>query len=368
MSWRLSHSVKGMRPLAALPDALIVHFDGAIYKVGPDLQDMKLLCHLPATGFAGYLASHFRLVDRVFRASPNHAAVFDNAIFISRRSEIWRCDLKDGSLSLDFRIPNNRRSLGFGFVYHSDGSEEIVFGEYFSNPTRLPVSIWGRKAGSAKWIQRAEFAAGQIEHVHALTCIDGQVFVLTGDFGQAAGIWIADTNFDVLRPLARGKQAYRAAWMEAIDGRIFMATDTQLESNQLYGFRIVNNDEMTLQPLASLDGSSIYAGRGPTEIFFSTTVECGEPTGNFVRDLLDTHPGPGMLSSMAALMTVNREGQVSKIYSAEKDVWPFRLAQFGSFIFPTGNMPPDTLFAYGVALKGMDGTCMVFHRSKDSNS
>lgn len=365
MSWRLSHCVKGMRPLAALPNALIVYVNGAIYKVGPDLQGMKQLCRLPATGFVSHLASHFRLVDRVFRASPNHAVVFDNAIFITRRSEIWRCDLEDGSLSLDFRIPNNRRSLGFGFVSHSDGLEEIVFGEYFSNPTRLPVRIWGRKAGSAKWIQRAEFAEGQIEHVHALTCMDGQVFVLTGDFGQAAGIWIADTNFEFLRPLARGQQAYRSAWMAAIDGRIFMATDTQLESNQLYGFQMVNRGEMTLHPLANLDGSSIYAGRGPTEIFFSTTVECGEPTGNFVRDLLDTRPGPGMLSSKAALMSVDREGHVSKIYSAEKDAWPFRLAQFGSFIFPTGKMPPDTLFAYGVALKGVDDTCMVFHRSKE---
>lgn len=367
MYWRLSHCVKGMRPLAVLSNALIVHVDGAIYKVGLDLQGMKLLCRLPATGLASHLASHFRLLDRIFRASPNHAVVFDNAIFIARRSEIWRCDLEDGSLSLDFRIPDNRRSLGFGCVSHSDGAEEIVFGEYFSNPTRLPVRIWGRKAGSAKWIQRAEFPEGQIEHVHALTCIDGQIFVLTGDFGQAAGIWIADINFNFLRPLARGQQAYRSAWMESIEGRIFMATDTQLESNQLYGFQIVNSGEMTLHPLASLDGSSIYAGRGPKEIFFSTTVECGEPTGNFVRDLLDTRPGPGMLSSKATLMTVDGEGHVSKIYSAEKDAWPFRLAQFGSFIFPTGNMPPDTLFAYGVALNKVDDSCMVFHRSKKSN-
>jgi hypothetical protein len=353
-----------MRPLAALPNALIVHVGGAIYKVGPDLQGMKLLCSLPATSFVTRLAKHFRLLDRVFRASPNHAAVFDNMIFIARRSEIWCYDLKDGRLSLDFRIPDNRRSLGFGFVSHSDGSEEIVFGEYFSNPTRLPVRIWGRKAGPAKWVQRAKFAEGQIEHVHALTCINGQVFVLTGDFGQAAGIWIADTNFDVLRPLVRGQQSFRAAWMEAIDGRIFMATDTQLELNQLYGIQMGNSGEITFNPLLCLDGSSIYAGRGPADIFFSTTVECGEPTGNLVRDLLDTRLGPGMLSSKATLMTVDRDGRISQIYSAEKDAWPFRLAQFGTFTFPAGNMPPDTLFAYGVALNGVDDTCMVFHRSK----
>ena len=150
--------------------------------------------------------------------------------------------------------------------------------------------------------------------------------------------------------------------MDAIDGRAFLATDTQLEFNQIFYFQINGGTDITLESIATLDGSSIYSGKGPTEIFFSTTVECGEPTGNFFRDLFDTRPGPGILSSKASLMTVDGQGLISNLYSAEKDAWPFRLAQFGTFIFPTGTMPPDTLFAYGVALKGVDGACMVFRR------
>lgn len=363
-TWKLSHCLKGRRPLAVLPDCLIFYSNGSIYKVGHDLQRPSLLCRLPATGLAGQLANFFRLVDRVLRSSPSHAVVFDDALFVARRSEIWRCDLNNGHLSLDFQIPDSRRTLGFGQVLNSDGTKEIVFGEYFSNPTRLPVRIWGRKSGAAKWLQRAEFGAGEIEHVHAVSFVNGQVYVLTGDFGEAAGIWISDSKFSALRPLARGQQAFRAAWMESMDDRVFMATDTQLESNSLYEFRMENGAGVTLQPLAGLSGSSIYAGRGPKEIFFSTTVECGEPTSNFVRDLLDTKPGPGMLSSNAFLMSVNGQGIVSELYSADKDPWPFRLAQFGTFIFPSGTMPPDTLYVYGVALKGADGRCLVFRRSK----
>jgi len=361
--WKLSHILKDMRPLAVLPDWLLFYGNGAIYKVGHDLQHPLLLCRLPAADFVAQLAKYFRIIDRVLRSSPSHAVVFDDALFVARRSEIWRCDLNNGHLSFDFLIPDGRRSLGFGQVSNSDGTKELVFGEYFSNPTRLPVRIWGRKAGTAKWLQRAEFGAGEIEHVHAVSCANGQVNMLTGDFGEAAGIWISDTEYSSLRPLARGQQAFRAAWMESIDDRVFMATDTQLESNRLYEFRMGNGAGVALQPLAELGGSSIYAGRGPKEIFFSTTVECGEPTGNFVRDLLETRPGPGMLSSKAFLMTVDGHGLVSELYSAEKDFWPFRLAQLWTFIFPSGTMPPDTLYTYGVALKGVDGCCLVFHRS-----
>jgi len=263
---------------------------------------------------------------------------------------------------LIFWIPDNRRSLGFCELSNRDGTKELVFGEYFSNPKRRPVRIWGRNSGAAKWLQRAEFCAGEIEHVHAVTFVNGQVYVLTGDFDQAAAIWISDTEFSALLPLKRGRQEFRAAWMETIGGRVFMATDTQLESNHLLEFRIENGVDVTLQSLAGLDGSSIYSGRGPKEIFFSTTVECGEPTGNFIRDLLDIRPGPGMLSSKAFLMSIDDQGLVTELYSADKDSWPFRLAQFGTFIFPSGIMPPDTLYVYGVALKGVDGRCLVFRR------
>lgn len=365
-AWKLAQSLKGLRPLAVLPNWLFFYSKGAVYKVGHDQKCPSLLCRLPPTGLAGQLAKYVRLVDRVLRSSPSHAVVFDNALFIARRSEIWRCDLNNGHLSLDFQIPDSRRSLAFSEVSTGIGTKELVFGEYFSNPTRRPVRIWGRKSGAARWSQRAEFGANEIEHVHAISFINGQVYVMTGDFGQAAGIWISDTEFSVLRPLVRGQQSFRAAWMESMNHRVLMATDTQLESNSLYEFRMENGVGVTLKPLAGLGGSSIYAGRGPNEIFFSTTVECGEPTGNFFRDMLDTIPGPGMLSSKASLMSVDGQGLVSEFYSAYKDAWPFRLAQFGTFIFPSGIMPPDTLYVYGVALKGVDDRCLVFRRSKQN--
>lgn len=361
-AWKLTASVKGLRPLAVLSDGLLCYRRGTLYKVGYDLEHADFLCHLPALGLAGRVAHHFRFIDRVLRASPSHAVVLDDVVLVARRSEIWRCDLNNGHVSLDFQIPDGRRSLSFDLINQPDGTQEVVFGEYFPNASRLPVRIWGRSASNAGWTQRAVFAEGDIEHVHAVSSVNGQVYVLTGDFGQAAGIWVSDGSFSALQPLVRGKQTYRAAWMAALAGRVYYATDTQLEVNNLFEFQ-PDAGAVSLRSLATLGGSSIYAGRGPAEIFFSTTVECGEPTGNFIRDLLDTKPGPGMQSCSASLMAVDERGGVSELYSARKDAWPFRLAQFGTFLFPSGTMPPNKLIAYGVAVNGCDDTCLLFTRN-----
>lgn len=105
---------------------------------------------------------------------------------------------------------------------------------------------------------------------------------------------------------------------------------------------------------------------GGKEIFFSRTFERDEPTGNYVLELLDRQPGPGLLSYKGFLMSVDRQALVSELYSSVQDTWPFRLAQFETFIFQSGSMPADALYVYGVALKRVNGRYLVFHRSSQA--
>lgn len=366
VAWNCIRKLNAVRPLVVSNESLFYYKKGAVYKIGHDLESPSLLFNFPTVGLVSKIAKYVRFVDRIFRSSPSHAIIFDNALFIARRSQIWRYDFYSGNLSLDFNIPDGRRSLAFGEISKIDGSKELVFGEYFSNPTRQPVRIWGRKSGYSNWLQVAEFGAGEIEHIHSVAFVKNQVYILTGDFGKAAGIWISDTEFSDLQSLLRGLQDYRAAWLESINDRVFMATDTQLEFNFLYELLIDNG--LSLHPLKGLNGSSIYFGRGPKDIFFSTTVECGKPTGNFLRDLFDIRTGPGILSSKACLMSIDGKGFISEIFTAKKDRWPFRLAQFGTFIFPTGTMPTGTLYVYCVALECIDGACLVFRSDNHEQS
>lgn len=359
--WNLLAKRKGLRPLAADSKGLLCHANGALYRVGYDLKHPSFICNLPINGLVGRLGNRLRILDRIFRVAPSHAMVIDGDLFISRRSDIWRCNLATGQLTLDFVIPDGRRALEFGRIEHPNGDTQLVFGEYFSNPTRQPVRIWGRSSRNSQWTVKGEFGTGEIEHVHAVTAIGERVFVLCGDFEHAAGIWLSDRHFSSITPLMRGKQAYRAAWIAELEGRFFYATDTQLESNHVYELSVEGGNG-NAQELATIDGSSIYSGHGHGIRYFSTTVECGMPTGNFLRDIFETRRGPGILSSQAKIMRIDARGICEEIFSAEKDALPFRLAQFGTFTFPTGEMPVDTVIAYGTALSGFDDTCLVLRK------
>jgi len=361
--WSLSAKIKGLRPLVADSNELLCHAHGSLYRVGYDLKQPSFICSLPIEGLVGSLGNRLRLVDRIFRLAPRHAIVVEGNLFISRRSEIWRCDLATGQLSLDFTIPDGRRALEFSLIKQSDGDEQLIFGEYFSNPTRRPVRIWGRSSRKSTWTVRCEFATGEIEHVHAVTTIGKRVFVLCGDFDHAASIWLSDPDFSSIVPLLRGSQSYRAAWIAELGGRLFYATDTQLEPNHVFELSIENgNGNVSANELVGIDGSSIYSGQGNGRRFFSTTVECGMPTGNTLRDIFETRRGPGILSSKSKIMSIAANAVCEDIFVAEKDVWPFRLGQFGTFTFPTGEMPVDTVVAYGTALRGFDDTCLVLKK------
>jgi hypothetical protein len=358
--WKLSESRRGLRPLAVDKQGLLCHANGSLYRLGFDLKRPSYICNLPRLGLVGRLGNRIRLVDRIFRLTPSHATVIDNNMFISRRSEIWRCDLETGQLTRDFIIPDGRFALEFGRIEHPDGEVELIFGEYFSNPRRQPVRIWGRSSRNAQWVLKGEFSALEIEHVHAVTAIGDRVFILCGDFEHAASIWVSDRNFSSITPLLRGKQTYRAAWIRELGGRLFYATDTQLESNRICEL-FIESGVGTVHELTNIDGSSIYSGRGNDNQFFSTTVECGMPTGNFFMDIFET-VRPGILFNEAKIMGIDLNGVCEEVFSAAKDPLPFRLAQFGTFTFPTGEMPADTIISYGVALREVDDTCLVFKK------
>ena len=360
-NWKVTAGRKGLRPLAVDSSGLLCYSRGALCRVDYDLKNPSFTCNLPIKGVAGHLGKRLRIVDRIFRIQPSHAIIVGDDLFISRRSEIWRCNLTTGQLTLDFVIPDGRYALEFGQIAKSDGEIQLVFGEYFSNPTRKPVRIWGRSDRHARWIVKGEFAADEIEHVHAVTAIGERVFMLCGDFEHAASIWVTDVDFSSMRPLLRGRQAYRAAWIAELGGRLFYATDTQLEPNHVFELSF-DGSNGKVRNLADISGSSIYSGQGAGSRYFSTAVESGMPTRNFLRDVFETRRGPGIQSAEAKIMRIDSSGVCEDVFSAEKDFLPFRLAQFGTFTFPSGEMPVDTVVAYGTALRGFDDTCLVLKK------
>lgn len=359
--WALFHSKKRFRPLVADSDFLWCYSAGYLCKVSYELNFLERVVAFPVETVLDRLGRSFRLIERIFRLAPSNGVRLGSRLYFSRRSVIYAYDLQTDQLSIDFLIPDGRRVLQMGLVSDVNGVKRVVFGEYFHNQTRMPVRIWGRSNSTNKWELLNTFSNGEIEHIHCVIEIEDKIFVLCGDFDHCASIWQTDRKFSVLQPILRGKQSHRAAWIEKIGGRFVFATDSQVEKNNLREL-VLDDRGFFSNELQDIEGSSIYAGKGFGNLFFSTTVEGGVPTGNLLLDSLDCRRGGGIASRFAKIYSLDSEMKCDEIFSAKKDFWPFRLGQFGTFTFPTGVQPYGIMVCYATALVGMDDMCLVFRK------
>ncbi|HWI86377.1 MAG TPA: hypothetical protein VNT42_08660 [Sphingomonas sp.] len=360
MKYRLARTLRGYQPIYCLDDELILQRGRRLYRSDFELHAIAPLCTLPRERAIARLRS--RLIDRIFRLGIQSAAMLEaEHLLAARRGVIYRVSLATGEWAVDLAIPNGRRLLNLSMIDDSaTGRKALCFGEYSTLHDGSAVNVWRRDAApDAIWQISATFAAGEIDHVHNICQVaDGAIYILTGDYGDGAGIWKSDSALDSFTPIARGAQNVRACWIwQAPHGALYFATDSQFEPNHL---RCIENG--TITDVAAIAGSSISFGAGNERAIFSTAVEPGAVSGNRIRDILDRRPGPGMMSNEAALYSFEN-GELITICRAAKDIWPMRLAQFGTFQLPGGVMPPDRIYAFGVGLSGYDGRCLSFERA-----
>ena len=360
MSFQLARVLAGYQPVHYLPDGLVLWRRGVLYRADLALDRIERLCALP-TPHALLTRFAPAIVARILRAGIRSSAMIDDDILlVAQRGTIFAVSISRGEWWIDFGIPDGRRLLSLSIIETEADARTACFGDYFHNRHGAAVGVWRRTPGrDGTWTRSAEFAPGQVEHIHAVTQTrDGRVWVLGGDLGAAAGLWRSDPALEELTAMATGAQAYRACWLwQAPDGVCHYATDSNVELNRLMHFAGAG----PIQSGVPLRGSSIYGGAGETYVAFSTSVEPGEPTGNILRDFSTRRPGPGIVGDMADIHVIE-QGRLSTILSARADGWPLRLAQFATFSFPGGTLPADRFHAFGRAVHGYDGACLLFER------
>jgi len=357
MSYSLHYSLAGYQPVYCQSDGIILFKGRKLYRANHELGDIRPICALPLQTAAARLPG--RLAARIFRVGIDAAApIQDDWLLIAMRDTLYRVSLTTGECHVDLHIEGGGRVLNLSEIVDPDsGGRTICFGDYVTAFDGRPVRLWRRgTAEHAEWQVAATFPAGMVDHVHNIVQTpDGAVFVLTGDFGDAAGIWRSNPDLSLLEPIARGNQGVRACWLwQAPNGEIVFATDSQFEANHL---RRLSGG--TAQDLAPILGSSIYAYADASRVLFSTTVEPGELTGKRLRDIFERQPGPGIMGQDAAIYAYDGS-DLALIHRARKDSWPMRLAQFGTFRFCNGSAPADRFYAYGVAVERDDGHCLLF--------
>lgn len=348
---------KGVRPLTPLADGVLIAKGRSLHVADADLNPQRYLTTLP-TSLPKHFATPFRLLRRVLRLEPSIAvAESANSVLVSNGNIIWSIDTQTGMRRHDFTIPDGRKALNITRVEGISGMRDgFYFGEYFENLEKNLVNVWFRPLAGGQWRVVHRFAQGQIDHVHDIV-VDTQrqsLWVLTGDYADGAALWQAHHNFTSINAVLRGSQQYRAVWMYPFGEDFIYATDSNLEQNYLYRLRQVNGTWQA-QPIAAIAGSSIYAALSGGRIYFSTTVEPGEPSGKMLHDLVERTLGAGIQDTRSHVYVY--DGTLHEIFSAEKDRWPMRLCQFGVFhccVVPTG----DGVYLYGSAVKRYDGVAL----------
>lgn len=282
------------------------------------------------------LLSKVRLFERLLRLSPRTSIRLDEHSFlISYDGKIYRWDVLANDLQVDHAFRKEMNNLlSFTRIEGVQGFDDsIVYGEYFMNPSRLPVAVWQRDQ-KGKWKATYQFE-GNIIHIHAIVpdAVNGCVYILTGDFGDEAAIWVARNNFKEVSPLQKGEQKYRGCVGFATKKGLLYATDAPTEPNALY---LINSVGETTK-IMDMPGPTIYGTEHKGIYYFATSVE---PDTNLPtwRYFLSRKPGPGIKDNYTHVFAGNLESGFKEIAKYKKDVWPLTLFQFANVMFPECEM------------------------------
>jgi hypothetical protein len=213
---------------------------------------------------------------------------------------------------------------------------QIFWGEYFDNPQREEVHIYGSVDNGATWRIAHTFSKGSIRHVHNIVHDPWEncLWILTGDNSAECRILRASCDFKDVDVILSGDQQARAVALVPTEDGLYFSSDTPLERNHIYRLDRRGN----ISALADLDSSSIYGCRVGNTTFFSTMVEPSEI--NLERTV----------SIYGALNGTRWQKQLSWT----KDGWPKGPFQYGNAFLPNGHNATDILALTTIAVKARD--------------
>jgi len=301
-----------------------------------------------------------RMLDRLMRLEPRCACMVDGDYLISWQGRVLNLK-KDGTLIVEHAYRSGMNNpLSFTKVSAVEGFDDgILYGEYFGNLDRVPVSIWHRNT-QGQWKKVYEFPSGTIQHIHGIVTdpLNGRVLVLTGDKDRESNIWEFRNHFKKCRIIAGGSQIYRScvAFMKGDD--LLYATDTPLEQNYVCVLKKGTSDPEPLMPLqgSCIYGSACVSEAGKKLFVFITAVE-PDASMNGWRYRLTSRLGKGIHDRYSYINILSESGESTVLFKAKKDIWPLWLFQFGNFRIAETDIG---LAVTGQALKKYDGRTVEF--------
>jgi len=210
------------------------------------------------------------------------------------------------------------------------------WGEYFDNPRRHEVYVYGSLDQGLTWQVAHTFGRGSIRHVHYILYDrwENCLWILTGDYGAECRILRASLDFGTVDEVAGGSQQCRAVAALVDEEGLYFATDTPLEQNFIYHL----SRRGSMLRLREIPSSSIYACRNRNGMFFSTMVEPSEVNLGRSVSLFGSRDG------------TEWESQAGW----KKDGWSMKFFQYGNVFLPDGENRTDLVAASTIAVEGSD--------------
>ena len=279
------------------------------------------------------LSSANRLGGRLFRDGYHALVGLPDGSLVAALPKVIAV-LQPGARCFEttFRIPRGTRPMALAATPYG----HVFWGEYYDNPQRDAVHIYGSSDGGRSWQIVHTFPPGSIRHVHSVTydphadCL----WVLTGDEGDECCILRARPDWSSFEVVISGNQQARAVTLVPLPDALYFATDTPLEQNYVY--RLLRDGH--LERLIPLTGSSFWSCQVNQALFFSTVVE----------------PSPVNRDSRATLYGSADGANWATLVRWQRDAWPSRLFQYANIILPSGDNDTDILAATGLAVCGED--------------
>jgi hypothetical protein len=282
------------------------------------------------TGLWRKCTSSFPLASRLFRDGFHALTVLSSGRIIGAVSgRILTLAAGETEFRTTHRLLRGRRPLHITKTLHN----HLVWGEYFDNPDRAEVHIYGSTDGGEHWYVAYTFPKRTIRHIHNVVYDRWQdcYWVLTGDLDSESRILRASLDFSTWDTVLTGNQQARSAALIPTQDALYFTSDTPLEPNYIY--RLDRRGKV--DKVAALTSSSIYGCRVGDSIFFSTMVE----------------PSPVNRGRQVCLFGSSDGLHWNELLHCSRDSWPMKFFQYGNAFLPDGENESGFLALSTVAVK-----------------
>jgi hypothetical protein len=354
-------TVAGFMPVYATGDLIFGLTSDGLGCWSPGMDRPDMISRIDESAVLRCLGRN-RLLKRVFRLGTACGVGLEAGRFLlADRESIRHVDYVAATVHVEKRFDEGMRALKLTHVRGLQGFRDgVYYGDYGSNASQRPLSIHHRDDRGV-WRRAYTFPAGTAEHIHAVVpdYFRSCVWILAGDYGEAAGIWLARDGFKTIEPAMRGTQQARSCVAFAVEDGLLYGTDSHLEANAIRVLQERNGNWVSsiVRPMV---GSSIYGGRFCQAYVFTTAYEPGPPSGCRLFDLVDLRPGPGIIGRHCEVIVGSLSTGFWTELRSEVDWWPKRLFQFSAFVVPAIDRNGTLLPVYAAGLKRDDGATLVY--------